>query len=83
LTLAPHEVAGHVAEVRAIFPNVRVGAIEPITDALPMEALHQYLDAYQAAAGMPFAFLHGDVQWSRTWQTPLRAVAQLVAGLCG
>jgi hypothetical protein len=74
------EVAGHVAEMRAIFPNVRAGTIEPIIDLEPVDALREYLDAYRAAAGVPFAFLHGDVQWARAWQAPLQAVAKLARG---
>lgn len=71
------EVARHVAEMRSIFPNLRVGAIEPITDALPADALRQYLDAYRAVSGTPFAFLHGDVQWLHPWQIPMLAASQL------
>jgi hypothetical protein len=71
------EIADHVAEMHGVFPNARIGAIEPITDAMPATALSEYLDAYRAATGAPFAFLHADVQWARAWQRPLEDAANL------
>jgi hypothetical protein len=71
------QVALHSAEFKAIFPGVRIGAIEPITDALPTEALRQYLDSYRSAAGSAFAFLHTDVQWAHSWEIPLVDAAAL------
>jgi hypothetical protein len=73
-----HQVAIHVAEVRAIFPNVHVGDIEPLADPLPPDALDANLDAYKAASGTPFAFLHGDVQWAQPWQMSLISAAKIV-----
>ncbi|MCI4679473.1 hypothetical protein K9U39_09845 [Rhodoblastus acidophilus] len=65
------QVAQHAKEIAAFFPSVKIGAIEPISDLEPAEAISKYLKAYEAAYGSKFAFLHGDIQWSREWETPL------------
>jgi hypothetical protein len=71
------QVALHAKEFRSVFPNVKIGAIEPIAAVLPVSTLKDYLDAYRSAFGEPFAFLHGDVQWSRDWRRDFVDVARL------
>jgi hypothetical protein len=71
------QVALHSAELKAIFPSVHIGAIEPITDELPTTALRQYLDAYRSASRSAFAFLHTDIQWAKRWEQPLIEAAAL------
>jgi hypothetical protein len=71
------QVAEGVAELRRIFPQARVGDIEPIGHAdfdWPGE-IAAWSAAYRAAVGVPLAFIHADVAWTQAWQAPLKAVA--------
>lgn len=61
------EVVAWVADLREVYPGVPVGSIEglfsdPVTTAADYEI---WLDAYEEAAGEPFAFQHIDVDWAR------------------
>jgi len=58
--------AGFTAAMRAEWPEIMVGDTEPMPFGVAPEGLATWLDAYQAAAGEPFAFLHLDMDWSRT-----------------
>jgi uncharacterized protein (TIGR03437 family) len=58
-----------VTQVRTVFPDVIVGDIEPVPGG--PNWLSQYtagIDAWQAAAGVPFAFFHFDVNWQIDWK---------------
>lgn len=71
------ETADFVRRVRQIFPDVAVGSLEPLWSDPEINAddMANWLDAYQAAAGEPFAFLHMDVLWTRPdWPQVLREV---------
>ena len=68
-------VAAFVKSVRAQFPWVVVGDIEPTPTPVSAPGLAEWMDAYQAAVGEPMAFLHLDADWSRPdWSTLARAV---------
>lgn len=76
------EVASRVAEgvrmMRAVFPDVQVGDIEPIGADSPswLATLRQWPQAYRAATGTPLAFTHADMQWRDNWQNMLVQVRQ-------
>lgn len=59
------ETAAFVEGVHDVFPWVVVGDIEPTPAPVSPAMLTEWLDAYAAAAGQPFAFVHLDVDWSR------------------
>ena len=61
------EVASFVSRLRSIEPDVVVGDIEPMwaTPTIGADEMAAWLDAYEAAAGQPFGFLHLDSDWSR------------------
>jgi hypothetical protein len=61
------EAADFTRMARALNPNVIVGAIEPMWAQPEIGAadMAAWLDAYEAAAGEPFAFLHADMDWTR------------------
>jgi len=72
-------VAGFRDAMRAEWPAIVIGDIEPMPHPVSDAGLAAWLDAYRAAAGEPFAFLHLDVDWSRgDW--PLLGVAVEAAG---
>ena len=51
--------------MRAEWPEVVVGDIEPTPSPVSAIDLSDWLAAYGATAGEPFAFLHLDMDWSR------------------
>ena len=57
--------AGFTAAMRDEWPQLVVGDIEPMPRGVAPDGLAAWLDAYRAAAGEPFAFLHLDMDWSR------------------
>jgi len=72
-------VAGFRDAMRAEWPAIVIGDIEPMPHPVSAAGLAAWLDAYQAAAGEPFAFLHLDMDWSRSdW--PLLGVAVEAGG---
>jgi hypothetical protein len=58
-------VVAYRESVRGLFPSVIVGDTEPLPLPVTAASLGEWLDAYRAAGGEPFAFLHLDMDWSR------------------
>ena len=78
------QAAVKIAQVRAVFPAVRIGEVEPVSDKAPPrdfdEALAQWAAGLRVATGAPLAFLQADVVWPRKgWQEELRAFAGVAA----
>jgi hypothetical protein len=69
-TVARHSAEG-ADQVRRVFPNAKIGDIEPIAEP-GLDNLPEWLDAYRAASGTDLAFLHADVQWRHDWHPRLR-----------
>lgn len=75
-------VAANLRQVWAVFPQCRVGDIEPVDampigDYLPTTAL--WVGAFQAATGHPLAFLHDDILWRNGWRESLPKVSALLS----
>lgn len=74
-------VAGNIRQIRAIFPNVKMGQVEPI-DAMPSSdwsaTMQQWFAAYKTAVGEPLDFFHVDVSWSKNWQTNMPVLRGLL-----
>jgi hypothetical protein len=72
--------AANLGQLRAEFPEVLVGDIEPVlplSDAAPPG----WLDRFAAATGRPLAFVHADVAWSFVGrQSGVAALGTAVAG---
>jgi hypothetical protein len=77
------EVAEKVRQIRTVFPDVKVGDVEPVGVTEPAgwaNSIIAWNQAYKAAVGEPLAFLHCDMQWRGPWQEQLRKLeAQLRA----
>ena len=68
------EVAEFVADLRVLEPDVIVGDVEPMWSDITPGDMAVWIDAYAAAAGEPFAFLHLDADWNRAdWAEALLA----------
>ena len=77
----PQQIAANalqsVVQIRNVFPNVIVGDIEPVPGG--QNWLSQYtagIDAWRAAAGVPFAFFHFDVNWQIDWKPSVESMRQ-------
>jgi hypothetical protein len=66
-----------VVQIRSVFPDVIVGDIEPLP--IGSNWLTQYtagMDAWRAAAGVPFAFFHCDVNWGEDWKPAVESLRE-------
>jgi hypothetical protein len=75
------QYAAHdLAEIQSVFPDVVVGDIEVLPDSDSVDtwlgAYQQWLDAWRAETGKPFAFFHFDVAWTSDWKAPAAALAR-------
>ena len=78
LTDIARDAAKNFAAVRAVFPQIRAGDLEPVEpspDDSLIEEYARWADAYRAATGEPLAFFHADVQWKESWRGPLEKLA--------
>jgi hypothetical protein len=74
-------VAVNVAAIRAVFPNVSVGDIEPFPSPNSIPDLQAWFAAYQAATGTPLISFTPDVEWNNPdWQTQLEALSSTLQG---
>ncbi len=67
-------VAERLKVVRAVFPDVEVGDIEPVgnpPDDGYTDKLVAWAQAFRAATGKPLAFIHADVNWKGIWRQQL------------
>jgi hypothetical protein len=69
------EAAEKVKQMRTVFPDLKVGDIEPVGVTEPAGWANSFIEwtqAYKAAVGEPLAFVHCDMQWRGPWQAQLR-----------
>jgi hypothetical protein len=75
-------VAANIAAVRQVFPDVQVGDVEPLSNFATtpglLQEMSEWIDAFQAAAGRPLAFVRADLLWTKPWQDRADGVAQIV-----
>lgn len=73
-----NEVAAKVREVRSVYPDLKVGDIEPvgIDRATWIAEMEQWFSAYHAATGQELAFFRADIQWNRPWQHQMQALSR-------
>jgi hypothetical protein len=79
------EVAGDAAarlkQVRSVFPNVKVGDVEPFMafpDSQWETELSNWFDAFHSATGEPLAFFRLDLIWIKPWQSRMPKLAALL-----
>ena len=72
------DAAKNITALRTVFPNLRVGDIEPVSYGAPMRRYSQWADAFRAATGQPLAFLFADVQWRKPYGRVLEQMAATV-----
>jgi hypothetical protein len=70
------QIAGELKGVREIFPDVKVGDIEPIAPAPPQPAdwtdqVLAWTRTWRQITGEPFDFVRADVVWAGPWRQEL------------
>ncbi len=74
------QIAVNVRILRGIFPDIRIGDIEPVALAKAppdwIDEILQFAAAYQAATGTPLDFVHADVDWHGDWSGALPLLAR-------
>jgi hypothetical protein len=72
------DIAGKVAAIRRIFPDVQIGDTEVIGHSAPrndVDELMEWAKAYEVAVGTPLSFVHADVVWTGPWEQQVRELA--------
>lgn len=68
------QILGELKQVREIFPDVKVGDIEPIAAPQPADWNDQIIAwtrTWRQVTGEPFAFVRADVVWKGPWRREL------------
>jgi hypothetical protein len=67
------QLAPNVAALKAAFPKIQIGDIEPLDDrtADRIDAMVDFINAFKRATGEPLAFYHADVHWHSQWRPQL------------
>jgi hypothetical protein len=77
-------VAENVRALRAVFPAVQVGDIEPFQGAaartLQPADVMAFAEAYRRATGTPLVFFHADLDWAHHADTELTALKSSLSG---
>lgn len=79
--LSIEQVAQNVASssqrIRAIFPEVKIGDVEPISN-FPrsdwLDHINDWASAYHTVTGQPLAFIAADVDWRKPWLQRARSM---------
>lgn len=68
------QILGELKEVREIFPDVKVGDVEPIGSPQPPDWIDQIIAwtrTWRQITGEPFDFVRADVVWTGSWRSDL------------
>lgn len=69
------DVDHFIQRARAVFPDVMVGDIEPVTGPADANAYIQWLELFRQVNGYDLAFLHLDMDWADTgWPQKAKAI---------
>lgn len=71
------EISAGVSQLVAVFPDVKIGDIEPIgvPNTIPWpEEIERWIKTFRSGVGTNLAFLHADVQWRSDWRSQMSAI---------
>ncbi len=73
------EVAANLKDVWAVFPNAKVGDVEPLEQFGDgyLQDMKTWLAEYKKATGRNLDFLHADVVWEENWKETLPNVMKV------
>ncbi len=76
-TKVAEEVGDFVDAMRSRFPDVVVGDTEPTPEPVEVTALENWVETFRTVNGYDLAFLHLDIDWSRTdWPGMVRELVE-------
>jgi hypothetical protein len=81
LSTIAQDIAEKVKQVRAMFPDVKIGESEPLIAVVNQDGitgLEKWLEAYRRAVGEPLGFMRLDMDWQGPWRQRVPAIAQLL-----
>jgi hypothetical protein len=76
------DIARTVKDVKAVFPNVKVGDIEPLPQSSQADwvgTIMEWAAEFESAVGVPLAFFDMDVDWVRNWDADVSRLARELA----
>ena len=79
LSYLARDVANTIRDVKTIFPNVKVGDIEPLPQRSQADwigTLIQWAAEFESAVGAPLAFFHADLDWVQSWEGDVSRLAK-------
>jgi hypothetical protein len=82
LQFLARDIAGTVRDVKAIFPNVQIGDIEPLPQRSQADwvgTIMQWAAEFEVSVGTPLAFFHADVDWVQNWDADVSRLARELA----
>lgn len=67
------QIAPKIAILRRIFPDIKIGDIEPVTGKNPsaLDDIMTFAELFQKKTGRPLAFVHADIAWNTGWRPVL------------
>lgn len=68
--MVAREVAGYIEVMRGFFPGIVVGDTEPLPTPVTAEDYERWLMTFRQVSGYDLAFLHLDIDWSRSTEWP-------------
>jgi hypothetical protein len=74
-------IADNVGRFRAIFPELKIGDIEPVGDWANQDGkdlqlnLKMWFDCFRQTTGQDLAFFHADVGWNAPWKKVVTEIA--------
>lgn len=68
-----HNIAPNIRTLKTVFPTVRFGDIEPVTNqtADRLDAIMEFATRFEQVTGDPLTFLQADIIWQDQWQPQL------------
>jgi hypothetical protein len=72
------DIATKIVQLRSLFPNIRVGDVEPFNRNASLPELAAWLDAFQAATGERLAYFRLDMDWRGDWRQRLPGLIRLL-----
>lgn len=74
VAVVAQQLVGSVRDILAVFPQARIGDIEPVVDVADTQwsaLLASWPALYQAGVGRKLDFMHADIVWDQRWQASL------------
>ena len=71
------DIAAKLTDVKKVFPQIKLGDIEPVAPANVPDwnnQILQWTQVFEEQVGQPLAFFHADIDWTGPWQQTVPAL---------